>query len=232
MNRSIVGRLVAKDLYLQRWLIVAATLAGLVSLPIMQLGPGDGVTTGINLGVILFMTTVIALGIFVVMLGVFRERQDRSLLFVLSLPVSPRQYAIAKTLSALLAFGLPWAVLTFGTAGLVLLSDSAPDGAIPSFVAMMTFLFANFCVLFALVLATTSERWAIAGILVTNTAVPAFLGLVLRLPGVAAHAKAAAPVWSPTVLAIIGIALAVAFAAIAFAILARSRRRDLVQETR
>ena len=157
MNRSISGRLIAKDLYLYRWLIIAAVLIGTAALPLMRLGPGDGVRSGVNLGMILFITNVIVLGIFIVMYGVLKERQDKTSLFILSLPVSPMQYTTAKVGAALLAFLAPWLLLTGGTIALILLSDTAPDGGIPSFAAMMTFFLCNFCVLLALVLVTTSE---------------------------------------------------------------------------
>ncbi len=228
MNRSIVTRLVAKDLYFYRWLIAIAVLVGFASIALMGVGPGDSVKTGMNLGVILFMTDVIALGIFIVMFGLFKERQDKSLLFVLSLPVSPMQYGIAKVASALIAFLVPWAVLTAATIALTAASDGAPDGAIPAFAAMMTFFLANFCLLLALVLVTQSERWAIAGILVTNTAVPAFLGVLYRLPDIAAHQQSTTAVWSTTALTIIAVAVAAAALSLGTALYIQSRRRDFV----
>lgn len=231
MNRpagqgSVMWRLIAKDLYLYRWLIAAALLVGLVALPVMRLGPGDGVSTGINLGMILFITTVITLGIFIAMAGILKERQDGALLFVLSLPISPKQYAVAKVAAALLAFLLPWLALTVVPVILIAASD-APDGGIPSFVAMMTFFLANFCVLLALVLATMSERWAIAGLLITNLCVPAFLGIALGLPGIAEHRQAAVAVWNPTVLTLIAALAGVAVLSLAIALCLRSRRNDL-----
>ena len=87
MNTSVFARLVAKDLYLYRWFALFGTLAGLATLPLMGAGSGMIVT----LGVIGFITNIIVTGVFIVMFGLFKERQEKSLLFVLSLPVSPVQ---------------------------------------------------------------------------------------------------------------------------------------------
>lgn len=225
---SIMGRLIAKDLYLYRWFMLAAVLAGFVSIPLMSLGPGDGVNTGANIGMIVFMTVVIALGIFIAMYGLLKERQDKSVLFVLSLPVSGRQYRLAKVVAALVAFLVPWAILTVGMVGLIATVDTAPDGAIPGFIAMMSFFLCNFCVLLALVLVTLSERWAIAGILVTNTSVPIFLSLFYTLPDIRAAGAADAAVWSTPVLAVIGASLALAVLALALALFLQSRKRDFL----
>lgn len=227
MNRSIVGRLIAKDLYLYRWLIAGALLAGIASLAVSRFSGGDNVSTGPNLGIILFMTTIIAFGIFLAMLGILKERQDRSQLFVLSLPVSAARYSIAKVLAALIAFLVPWLVLTAGVVLLTFASE-APDGGIPMFVVMMTFFFANFCVLMAVAVSSTSELGPIAGILITNVSVPLFLGKVGRLPGVAGRAQDAAATWSPAILTVLGLEIALILLSLGLAFYLPSRKKDFV----
>lgn len=221
MNRSIVGRLVAKDLHLHRWLIAGAVAAGFASLAISTVVPGDNVSTGLNVGILLFITTIITFGIFIAMVGILKERQDRSRFFVLSLPVSPAQYAVAKVAGALVAFLGPWLVLTGGVVLLNLLGGGDP-GKNPTFVVMMTFFLANYCVLVAVVVITLSEAWAIAGILVTNTAVPVFLAWLGGLPGAAATA------WSPAILSILAVLVGVILLSLALALTVPARQRDVV----
>ncbi len=196
MNRSIVGRLIAKDLYLYRGLIAAALLAGVAALVLSRFSEGDNVTTGLNLGFLLFITTIIAFGIGIVMLVVLKERQDKSQLFVLSLPISTAQYSLVKVLSALCAYLVPWLVLTAGVVVLTAVS-ALPDGGLPFFVAMMAFFLANFCLLLAVIAITLSELWAVVGILVTNLSVTLFLVNVGKLPGVAGRAEDAAATARP-----------------------------------
>jgi ABC-type transport system involved in multi-copper enzyme maturation permease subunit len=223
MNRSIVWRLIAKDLYLYRWLIAGSLLAGFASLPIS----GAGSATRI-IGLILFMTSIIALGIFIAMYGVLTERQNKSLLFVLSLPLSPMQYTVAKVAASLIAFLVPWVVLGATAVGVAVAFDPPPDGSIPLTVAMMFFFLANFCVLLALLLITRSEYWAIAGILLTNFGIAAYMNIVSQLPSIAEHNDGPVAVWSTTVLTIIAIEAAVAALSLGLTFYVQARRKDFV----
>ena len=223
---SITGRLIAKDLYLYRWLIAGALAAGIASLVLSRFTGGDNVTTGPNLGILLYMTTVIAFGISLPML-VLKEHQNKSQLFVLSLPVSPAQYSSAKVWAALIAFLVPWLTLTAGVV-VVTVATPAPDGGIPFFVAMMTFFLGNFCLLMTVTVTTMSEITAIAGILVTNISVTVFLTQVGQLPGVQGHSQDAVATWSPAILAVLGIELAVILLSLGLALYLPSRRKDSV----
>lgn len=227
MKRSIVGPLIAKDLYLYRWLIAVALFAGVASLVVSGFSEGDNVSTGVNVGFLLFMTTIIAYGVFIPMIGILKERQDKSQLFVLSLPVSPGQYSMAKVLAALIAFLVPWLVLTVGVVVATALSGK-PSGGIPFFVAMMTFFLVNFCVLLTLIVITMSEGWAIAGILITNVSVTLFLFKISRLPGIARHAQDAAATWSPTILCLLAIEIFLILLSLGLAFSLPSRKKDFV----
>jgi ABC-type transport system involved in multi-copper enzyme maturation permease subunit len=220
MNNSIVTRLVAKDLFLYRWFIVGSTLAGLASLLVSGL---HGLT-----GLIMFMTTIVALGVFIAMYGILVERKEKTLLFVLSLPVTPLQYAAAKVLAALIAFLIPVIVLAAVALGYNLAFDPPPNGEIPVTVAMLGLFLANFCFLVALLLITGMEVWAVAGILLTNLSIPIFMNVVYGLPGVAEHVQGPVAVWSPAILTILGVEALVALLALGIAFTVQSRRTDFI----
>jgi ABC-2 type transport system permease protein len=226
-ERSIVIRLIAKDLFLYRFLIASAVIGGIASLAISRLGAGDNMRTGLNVGFLLFITTIIAFGIFIPMVGILKEKQDKSQLFVLSLPVSAAQYAGAKVGAALIAFLLPWSFLTGGVV-LGTAVSAHPDGGIPFFVVMMTFLLANFCLLTAVVVITMSEPWAIAGILITNISVTLFMFYVGNLPGIAGRGRDAVATWSPAILTVLAIEIAVILLSLGLAFLLPSRKKDFI----
>lgn len=220
MNQSIVRRLIVKDLYLYRWMIIVALVAGIASLFV----------SGIHetIGVILFLTNMVALGIFIAMYGILVERKEKTLLFVLSLPVSPMQYTTAKILAALIAFLIPWIALLVATVGVNVALDPPPDGNIPFTVAMMTLFLANFCILIALLLITGSEPWAVAGIMVTNFTVPVFMGTVRSLPGIAEYVDGPVAVWSAAILTTLGIQAAAIVLSLGLAFYVQSRRADFI----
>src|SRR5690606_13474463 len=136
------------DLYLYRWLILGALVAGIASLSLSSVGPGQGTSEAPNLGFILFMTTIITFGIFLSMYVVLKEHQEKSRLFVLSLPVAPPLFVISKVWAAPAAFLATWLVLTITVVASIWLSGEA-RGPIPFLVVMMMFFLGNFCLLLA-----------------------------------------------------------------------------------
>ena len=224
---SIIGRLIAKDLYFYRWLIAGTPTVGIASLLVSHFVERDHVRGGANLGILLFITTVVAFGVFIPMFGIFKERQDKSQLFVLSLPVSTSHYVIAKISAALIAFLVPWLVLT-ATVVVVTVVSGGPLGGMPSFLAMMTFFLATFCMLTALIVMTTSEAWAIAGILITNVLVTIYFARIGNLPGIAAHTRDATATWSSTVLLVLAVEIALIVLSLVLAFSLASRRKDFV----
>lgn len=221
MNRSLIRILIMKDLYVYRWMMVAALVAGTVSLGLTGVSDGDGVNTGPDIGMILFITTIITFGILITMVGILKERQDRSQLFILSLPVSIRQYAFAKLSAALIAFVTPCVALTLVVVVYTVASGQPTEG-LPVFVAMMMLFFANFCLLMAVIVVTMSEAWAVVGILIGNLAVTISLSRMGRL---AAGESAA---WGPTLVTVLVIETAIVGLSLALAFYVSSHRKDLI----
>lgn len=212
---AVAWRLVASDLKRFGVLIAAAFAIGLISLPLMQvpLGPAD---SGTSVGLMLFVTDLVALGIFIAMVGLLKEHQENIGLFVLSLPISPAQYSRAKFMFALLAYFAPWSLLLVTVVLATLASADSPNGALPGFLAMMSLFACIFCLLMVLVQTTRSERWSIAGIVIGNLCVPIFLIVVLSQPDIAEHRNAASPVWTDTALLAIGLPLGTSILALLF----------------
>ncbi len=174
MNRSMTGLLIAKDLHLHRWLIVGTLVAGIVSLFLS--GSGGPLAP---VGNIFFLTAIVVHGVILAIHSPLVERQAKSLLFVLSLPISPVRYVIAKMAACMIAFLVPWLAVTLLVVGSAVSAGTASDIGAPYATAMMFFLLTNFSLLLAIGLLVRSELGAIAAIIITNTLVPLFLGSVL-----------------------------------------------------
>lgn len=227
MKNSSVNVLIRKDLSQYRWFMVLGTLCGLISLVLIRFGPGDGVKTGVNIGFLLYISSVVAMGMFIVMFGILREWQEKSALFLLSLPISPGQYFAAKLVAALIAFVLPWLVLGSAAVLLTLAVDRAPDGAIPGLVAMMCFFLAHFAVVLSAVLITRTERWAIALVVLTNVAMPVMLSVLFALPGMTGHARSNVVIWSVSVQWVVMLSLVVSVLAPSLALAVLMRKKTL-----
>lgn len=222
MSRSIVTRLVLKDLYLLRWVIVGATVAGCAAIALMPLSRMAGYVGALSL-----ICTLIVLNIFLVMNGVVQERKDKVLLFVLSLPVSTTQYLAAKVTANALAFLLPWLILTAGAA-VMIDATAMPNGILPFWLTVLVYLLSYYCALLAVSLVTDSMGWHATAITLGNVSVNLVIVFLLGLPSVVANHDAPTAVWTADIVTILAIELAAGAAALGLAIYFTSRRSDFV----
>ena len=222
MTRSIVARLILKDLFLLRWMIAGAVIAGGFALAVMPRGGASS-----YIGGVLLICVFVVLNIFLVMSGVVQERKDKVLLFVLSLPVSTTQQLAAKVTANTLAFGVPWVVLTAATM-LVIDATSMPNGILPYWLAILVYLLAYYLALLGVSLVTDSTGWHGAAITLGNISVNFLIFFLLGLPSVVANREAPSAVWTTDILTIVAIELAAGAAALGLGMYIASRRSDFV----
>lgn len=222
MNSILTG-LIAKELHVHRWMMLATALATALSALACAFG---GVA--FSIGSIAWITAVIAGGVMLAIYGVANERKEQSLQFILSLPVSIPQYVLAKTLGLLLCFALPWLAATLSAVALVLASPAVPDGMLPFVLVLCGYLLANFAVVLCAALHARSEGAMTAAIILTNMSVSIFMFVVGALPGIRGHLDADAPVWNGTVLNVLLVEALVIALAIALPQLTVARRRDFL----
>lgn len=221
--KAITRQLVAKDLHQHRWLMLSATGAGLAALPVAVTSE-----VGFNVGYLVWLTAVIALGLLLAMFGVANERKERAQLFVLSLPLSPADYVRAKLLGLLACFLPPWAMLSAGALGLVAAAPGIPDGLLPYGVLLCVYLLLNYALVLSAVLHIRSEAGMGGVIIVTNMGVSLFMMGVARAPGLGAHMLKPEPVWNTTFWLVLGLELGATALALVLPLFTAARRRDFV----
>ena len=219
----LTRKLIAKELYLYRWLLVGVTGAGLASL--LTAASGE---FGFNIGFLVWLTAIIALGVMLALFGVSSERKERSLLFILSLPLSPADYVLAKLLGLLACFLLPWAVLSAGAVALVVVMPGIADGLLPYTVLLCAFLLMNFTVVLCAVLHVSSEAGMGGVIVLTNMSVSIFMMGIGRIPELGAHMGQPEPVWNATFWLLLAAELVIALIALALPLVFAARRRDIL----
>ena len=104
MNYSMVMRLIGKDWYFQRTAILLSLAGGALSLGIVAFGGQAGFT----IGLVLLVTIMAMIGAMMVMGNVIGERENQTLPFVMSLPISYLEYTASKILSNLIIFVPFW----------------------------------------------------------------------------------------------------------------------------
>jgi len=216
-------KLVAKELYVNRWMIAGTAAATALAAFACTFG-----ATAFNVGALAWITAVIACGVMLAIYGVAHERKEQSLQFVLSLPISIRQYVFAKTAGLLLSYLLPWLVATASAVVLVLASPDVPDGLLPYVAVLSGFLLANFSVVLCGALHARSEAAVVALIILTNMAVSVFMFVVGALPGIRDHLSGPVPIWNGTILNVLLVEALVLAIAVTLPLATAARRRDFL----
>lgn len=156
MNGGMIKRLILKDWYFGRGFVVAVIAAGLLMLlarfvfseffsPVAQVVAAVLFFGALNALMWLPMTTITA------------ERTEQNLTFVMSLPITIRDYTAAKIAANLALFMVPWAVLTLATISYTLANDALPDSYAPVTLTLLVELLTLFCVMLGVALVSESN---------------------------------------------------------------------------
>ncbi len=219
----VVRKLIAKELYVNRWFMLAAAIAAVLSIVAASFGG-----SAYNIAAITWLTTVIAWGVMLAIYGVSNERKENTLQFVLSLPISPAQYVRAKLFGLILTYLMPWLVASAAAVSLVLFSRDVPDGTLPYVVLLCVFLFANFAVVMCGALHARSDAMVAAVIIITNMMVSLFMFAVGSRPGIKNFIEGPVPVWNDTFFNLLALELIVLVIAVALPLATAARRRDFI----
>jgi ABC-type transport system involved in multi-copper enzyme maturation permease subunit len=217
----LTRRLIAKEFYLNRWLIVISTIAGLAGLLTAMEG-----TMRFNIGMLTWLTTIVAFGVVLAMMSIANERKERALQFVLSLPLSHGDYVRIKLLGLLLCYLVPWAVLSLSAVALILVMPNLPDGLLPNTVLLCGFMLANFSIVVCGALHTASEGVMTLVIIVTNMNVTLFIFLVAGLSPLSDQMHAPTATWNATFWTVLAVEIATLIITLSLPHFVAARRRD------
>jgi ABC-type transport system involved in multi-copper enzyme maturation permease subunit len=223
MNYGMIKQLVLKDWYLQRLPIALSILGGAASLAVVA----QGGQAGFTLGVILLVTVIVTIGAMLGMNLTVLERKEQTLAFVMSLPLSYREYTAAKLLGVLLIFLVPWITIMVGS--LVLL-EFAPSirGLIPFLLIMGVEILANTCMIAAVGVISESQGWTITTLMIGNLALNGIGYAVAHIPSIGDGMFSPVLHWNGTASALLAVELAVIFLILSGTFLLQSRKTDFL----
>jgi ABC-2 type transport system permease protein len=224
MNYSLTRKLILKDWYLQRWLIVGSFLGGLGALGIVCLGG----QLAFMIGLILFVTVLVAAGAQLSVACIVNERKDQTLPFLFSLPISFREYTASKLAGILSIFFLLWACLFGGVCLLFAIPHGIPHGLFPFALIMATEILLNSFLITTVALVTESQKWAISAVMVGNVALNVIGIGVFQLPGIARGFHGTQLMWSGAASAVLATELALILLLVLGCVFLQSRKKDFL----
>jgi ABC-2 type transport system permease protein len=224
MKGSVVRQLILKDWRLHSPVITLCVLGGGIALAILQLG---GLTPFILGGVTFFISLIFCASL-LPMSNIVNERKKQTLPFIMSLPISPIQYSIAKLVSSVGMFAVPWVILVAAGVWLIAVRHTLPSGVIPAALIIAALPFVGFCVITAMALLGETEGWGTAGIAIVNSSYWLVWYLLSTHTTMARDWQSPILVWTPTVLTILAVELAAIVAILGLTLYLQSRKRDFI----
>ena len=224
MNYSMVRRLILKDWYLQRIAIVLSVLGGVAALGIVCLGGQAAFMAGL----VLLITALVAVGAHLAIATMVNERKEQTLSFVMSLPISPAEYTLAKLVGTLVIFMVPYLVLVLGSLALFAIPHGVPHGLLPFTAIMAIEILVNTCLMIAVALVTESQGWTVASIMVGNVSINIVGYFVAHLPGIARGMQGVSVNWSTTATFTLLTEFGLIVSMLALTFFFQSRKRDFL----
>ena len=192
LNMPVIKQLVYKDWYLNRKILAIYVGGGILSLSIISLGEWQ-----FYMGAIMFITMLVGMGNHQLSVTMISERKEQTLAFVMSLPVSPADYAMAKFLANMVLFFIPWSLLTLITA-LVILFTPLPDGLLAFTLLICVLIAVNHCICWSVTMATETEGSFLIVMIGLNCLLNPALYLLARSPDIGAHNLNPSFIWTST----------------------------------
>lgn len=192
LNMPVIKRLVYKDWYLNRKLLAVYVGGGIFSLSIISLGEWQ-----FFMGAIMFITMLVAMGNHQLSVTMINERKEQTLAFVMSLPVSPADYAMAKFLSNMVLFFVPWLLLTLVAITVILLTP-LPDGLVAFTLLVCGLIAVNHCICWSVTMATETEASFLMVMIGLNCLFNPALYLLARSPNIGGHNLNGEVIWTTT----------------------------------
>jgi hypothetical protein len=225
MSRSIVRQLIVKDLHIMRTFVLLYWLAGFASIGFVVL-----VNTEIAgvVGFILFIAAMAGAGIHSLMQTVVEEKTKLNLPFIMSLPVTLRQYTIAKLAANLLIFGSVWLTLSVASFVIFIGDDGMPVGTMPFMSIILVAIFMAYTLMLVTAIVSGSQGYTIFATVVGNIGLQAYLWLIGDLYPIRAFIGGNEAVWNTTTVSILLGQVVVTVALLVMTVVVQFRKKDFV----
>jgi len=198
LNTPVIRLLVAKDWQLFQKQLASLVLAGIVALCFLGLAK----PWAFYVGSLMVLIVLVSAACFSISTSLMNERKEQTLAFVMSLPVSPRDFTVSKLVGNLLTFGVPFLLLLGGTLAVVLLTP-LPDGLFVYSLLIFAYILFAYAVSLAAVMSVTTEGWATFAMIGTMVMINPYMMAMAQVPEISNRVSVDEIVWTTPALAIL-----------------------------
>lgn len=181
-----------------------------------------------NVGFTILIIPVAACGVVLLIQTNVLEKEKSTQVFIMSLPITVKEFTLAKLLVNLPIFGALWigtvGVAFYFTFGLGLL----PVGALPFITMIFVGIFAGYSCILCVSLISQSLGKTIFAIMFFEAGTSASLWIIAYIDPIRNHIYGPSLVWNSTALTIVGFQVLVIVSVIAATILIQNKKQDFI----
>ncbi|MBB5203268.1 ABC-type multidrug transport system permease subunit [Inhella inkyongensis] len=211
LNRPAIRALVIKDWQLFQRQLAAYVAGGIAALALI----GHAKPWSFYLGSLLLIIIMVAASCFALSTSLLNERKEKTLAFLMSLPVSPLDFYLAKLVGNLITFGVPFAILTGGAVA-VTLTTPVTDGLLTLVLLICGHLLLSYCVSLCVAMQVESEGWNIFAMVGGSVLINPLMAGLSQIPDIARYWSTNELVWSWQALSILAAQLLLSLALLAY----------------
>ncbi len=196
---GIIQALIVKDIQLNIGPLVLYLVMGLISLWLLTFEAKGPFYAG---SVILLSMIIVAMAQ-LIFNTVINDRNDQTLAFVMSLPITFLQYTHAKVCANVTAFMIFWLIMVGGLLAVIYSQPQIPDGLAVYATILMLEMLCVFFLLLAVGLISESQTWTIVIMALTNIGLSLFMFWLSSVNDIKVHMDSTSAVWNGTAMTII-----------------------------
>ena len=224
MQTSIIKELILKDWRIMRPYILAYWAGGFLSIAIAIVG---NETAGL-VGMTLFICALAGAGIHAIMATIVEERKEMNQTFIMSLPVTSRDYAVAKMIVNMTIFLSVWATLSAAVYAIFAGGDGLPPGTIPFVTIILVAILLAYVVMLVTAMISESMAWSMVAVVLGNVGTQIYLWVLADLYPIRSTIGGPEAVWGITVGVILTVQVGLAIGLLVLTGLLTFRQRDYV----
>ncbi len=203
LNTPVIRLLVAKDWQLFQKQLAFYVLAGIAALCLLGLAK----PWAFYLGSLTLIIVMVSAACFSISTSLMVERKEQTLAFVMSLPVSPLDFTVAKLMGNLVTFLVPFGVMAGGTVAVVAFTP-LPDGLLVYSLLIFAYILFAYSVSLAVAMSVESEGWSTFAMIGSMVLINPFIMGLSQVEAINSTVREDAIVWSaPAVGILVGLAL-------------------------
>lgn len=207
LNLPVIKLLVGKDWQLFQKQLAAYVTAGIFALCLL----GMAKPWSFYLGSLMLIVVLVAAACFSISTSLLAERKEHTLAFVMSLPVTPLDFYLAKLLGNLVTFFVPFLIMFIGTIAVIAYTP-LPDGLIVFSTLVFGYIALAYAVSLSIAMAVESEGWNTFAMIGSMVLINPFIMGLGQISAIGSHVNSEHIVWSLPAVSILLVQIVVSVA--------------------